>query len=123
MSLFQECQEVLSEDFEIIDNTDFILDILNNFPIQFNNIDWKKIHYKDYDDMGLLFKELNVDESIKVFIFVDDNDVPIFQSNLKLVVNNIYDVMALASKVFIFNDNIILYPLFPTYTIRVGKLP
>ena len=83
MSLFQECQEVLSEDFEIIDNTDFILDILNNFPIQFNNIDWKKIHYKDYDDMGLLFKELNVDESIKVFIFADDNDVPIFQSNLK----------------------------------------
>ena len=123
MSLFQECQEVLSEDFEIIDNTDFILDILNNFPIQFNNIDWKKIHYKDYDDMGLLFKELNVDESIKVFIFADDNDVPIFQSNLKLVVNNIYDVMALASKVLIFNDNIILYPLFPTYTIKVGKLP
>lgn len=123
MSLFKECQEILSEDFEIIDNTDFILEIFNNYPIQFNNIDWRKIHYKDYDDMGLLSKELNLDESVKVFIFADDNDVPIFKSNLKLVINNIYDVMALAPKVFIFNDSIILYPLFPTYTIRVGKLP
>ncbi|MGQ6199728.1 CDI toxin immunity protein, partial [Serratia sp. IR-2025] len=55
-----------------------------------------------------------------VFVFVDDINIPIFRANLMLVAENIYDVTALSPKMFIFNNELILQPLFPTEIIRLG---
>lgn len=121
MTLFQECQNMLKDDFHIINNTDFVLDTLSKYLTQFNSIDWDKVRHKDYDDFNFLLEDISLsDYSIEVFVVADDDDIPIFKSNLELIVSNIYDVIALSPKLFIFNENIILSPLFPTYTIRAG---
>ncbi|WP_440530058.1 CDI toxin immunity protein, partial [Serratia sarumanii] len=49
-----------------------------------------------------------------------DINIPIFRANLMLVTENIYDVTALSPKMFIFNNELILQPLFPTEIIRLG---
>ncbi|MGQ6445266.1 CDI toxin immunity protein, partial [Serratia sp. IR-2025] len=59
-------------------------------------------------------------KSYDVFVFVDDINIPIFRANLMLVAENIYDVTALSPKMFIFNNELILQPLFPTEIIRLG---
>ncbi len=122
MSLFLECCDALSEDVEIMHNSDLALSIFNKYPMRLNNIDWKKIFYKDYEDMSLLLDDFKVYVDDKVFIMPDDKDIPVLKSNLRLVVYNIYEVIALSPKLFIFNKDIVLYPLFPTYIIRVGTL-
>ncbi|WP_120429396.1 CDI toxin immunity protein [Acinetobacter baylyi] len=122
MSLFLECCDALSEDVEIMHNSDLALSIFNKYPMILNNIDWTKIFYKDYEDMSLLLNDFKVYVDDKVFIMPDDKDIPVLKSNLRLVVYNIYEVMALSPKLFIFNKDIVLYPLFPTYIIRVGTL-
>ena len=122
MSLFLECCDALIEDVEIITNSDLVLDILNKYPMKLNAIDWTKIVYKDYEDMSLLFEDFKTYIDDKVFIMADDKCVPVLKSNLGLVIYNIYDIMALSPKLFIFNKNIVLYPLFPTYVVRVGTL-
>ncbi|MBZ7282064.1 hypothetical protein FMK75_28435, partial [Klebsiella oxytoca] len=55
-----------------------------------------------------------------VFVFVDNINIPVFRTNLVLVAENIYDVTALSPKLFIFNNELILQPLFPTDIIRLG---
>lgn len=122
MSLFLECCDALSEDVEIMHNSDLALSIFNKYPMRLNNIDWKKIFYKDYEDVSLLLDDFKVYVDDKVFIMPDDKDIPVLKSNLRLVVYNIYEVIALSPKLFIFNKDIVLYPLFPTYIIRVGTL-
>ena len=122
MSLFLECCDALSEDVEIMHNSDLALSIFNKYPMRLNNIDWKKIFYKDYEDVSLLLDDFKVYGDDKVFIMPDDKDIPVLKSNLRLVVYNIYEVIALSPKLFIFNKDIVLYPLFPTYIIRVGTL-
>lgn len=122
MSLFLECCDALSEDVEIMHNSDLALSIFNKYPMILNNIDWTKMFYKDYEDMSLLLNDFKVYVDDKVFIMPDDKDIPVLKSNLRLVVYNIYEVMALSPKLFIFNKDIVLYPLFPTYIIRVGTL-
>lgn len=122
MSLFLECCDALSEDVEIMHSSDLALSIFNKYPMRLNNIDWTKIFYKDYEDMSLLLNDFKVYVDDKVFIMPDDKDIPVLKSNLRLVVYNIYEVMALSPKLFIFNKDIVLYPLFPTYIIRVGTL-
>ncbi|MDQ8935073.1 hypothetical protein RFH04_05395 [Acinetobacter rudis] len=76
--------------------------------------------YSDYHDYELLIKDLNVNLICNFFIFSDDEDVLIFKSNLELIMKNIYDVIALSPIIYIFNECMIIHPLFPTYTIRVG---
>lgn len=121
MTLFEECKEALSEDFVIVQNEliDDVVAMLKQFPISNGNLVWSEIEHKDYADINEILNS-DIIKDLKVYVLADDIDIPIFQTNLKLLVENIYDVTALSSKLFIFNNTIILQPLFPTEIIRLG---
>lgn len=57
-----------------------------------------------------------------MFVFADDSSIPIFITKLKLIAENIYDVTALSPKLFIFNNEVIIQPLFPTDGVRLAIL-
>lgn len=122
MSLFEECKNALKNDFQIISDIDVedIYTKLNMYPIKQNCILWMNIDFKDFDDMGELLESMQTIQDENVYVVADDQDIPVFTSKLKSIIENIYDVMALCPKVFIFNETILLEPLFPTYTVRVA---
>lgn len=121
MTLFQECQEALSADFGIVEGQEKkeVVDIFNKYPFVSGGVSWPEIEYSDYENIVDL---LNIDfmKNADVFVLVDDASIPIFRSNLSLIAENIYDVTALSPKLFIFNNEIILQPLFPTEMFRLG---
>lgn len=122
MSLFEECKNALKNDFQIISDVDVedVYTKLNMYPLKQNCILWKNIDFKDFDDMEELLESMQTIQNENVYVVADDQDIPVFTSKLKSIIENIYDVMALCPKVFIFNDTILLEPLFPTYTVRVA---
>ncbi|EOQ64388.1 hypothetical protein F935_01155 [Acinetobacter calcoaceticus ANC 3811] len=122
MSLFEECKNALKNDFQIISDIDVedIYTKLNMYPIKQNCILWMNIDFKDFDDMDELLESMQTIQDENVYVVADDQDIPVFTSKLKSIIENIYDVMALCPKVFIFNETILLEPLFPTYTVRVA---
>lgn len=120
MSLFEECKEALKNDFQIIEDSKEVIAKLNIYPIHLNSIIWTNMDFRDFDDMDELLKYVQEFQNTVVYVVADDKDIPIFTSTLKAVIENIYDVMALSPKVFIFNNEVILEPLFPSYTIRVA---
>ena len=121
MTLFDECQETLSADFNMVDGKAQreAIDILRKYPFVKGNIMWSAIKYSDYESIDALLSAHYI-ENDKVFVFADDVDIPVFRSNLRLIAKNIYDVIALSTKLFIFNDEIIIQPLFPTEMFRLG---
>lgn len=125
MSLFEECKNALKNDFQIINDTNAegVFTKLNQYPIKQNYILWTDIDFKDFDDMDELLESMQTIQDKNVYVVADDRDIPVFTSKLKSIIENIYDVMALCPKVFIFNENILLEPLFPTYTVRVAFNP
>ncbi|MBA0035799.1 hypothetical protein HS962_06085 [Pantoea sp. BIGb0393] len=120
MSLFNECKEALSDDFNVLEGQSEkeIINILYQFPLSNGNILWEELEYADFEDINAFIAASQKNEC--VYIFADDIDVPVFKTNLFLVAQNIYDVTALSPRLFIFNDKFILQPLFPTEIIRVG---
>ena len=120
MTLFEECKEALRDDFHILDDERKARKILENFPVHGNYITWSEIKYKDYDHMEDIIDDLSVLRSKSLYVIADDYYVPVFKSNLSLIIENIYDVSALSPKVFIFNEEVIIEPLFPSYILRVG---
>lgn len=125
MSLFEECKIALKNDFQIISDVDVedVYTKLNMYPIKQNCILWKNIDFKDFDDMEELLESMQTIQNENVYVVADDKDIPVFASKLKSIIENIYDVMALCPKVFIFNETILLEPLFPTYTVRMAFKP
>ncbi|EEY78301.1 hypothetical protein HMPREF0012_01170 [Acinetobacter calcoaceticus RUH2202] len=125
MSLFEECKNALKNDFQIISDIDVedVYTKLNMYPIKQNYILWKNIDFKDFDDMDELLESMQTIHNENVYVVADDQNIPVFTSKLKSIIENIYDVMALCPKVFIFNETILLEPLFPTYTVRVAFKP
>jgi len=125
MSLFEECKNALKNDFQIISDIDVedVYTKLNMYPIKQNYILWKNIDFKDFDDMDELLESMQTFHNENVYVVADDQNIPVFTSKLKSIIENIYDVMALCPKVFIFNETILLEPLFPTYTVRVAFKP
>lgn len=121
MTLFDECQEALSAYFNMVDGKAQreAIDILRKYPFVKGNIMWSAIKYSDYESIDALLSAHYI-ENDKVFVFADDVDIPVFRSNLRLIAKNIYDVIALSTKLFIFNDEIIIQPLFPTEMFRLG---
>ncbi|MGC6390116.1 hypothetical protein ACMV8I_21070 [Ewingella sp. S1.OA.A_B6] len=121
MTLFEECKEALSSDFNIVDDEakKDAVDILNGYPFLDGNIVWAKLQCSDYEDINELLKAIYI-KNDDVFVFVDDMAIPVFRTKLTLIAENIYDVTALSPKLFIFNNEIILQPLFPTEIIRLG---
>ena len=124
MSLFQECKDALSADINIIDNkeqVEFVLGLLNEFLTPYGTINFNKLMCTDYLNIENALNSFK-DYTYKVYVVADDSDIPIFQTNLKLALENFYDISALSPKIFIFNENEIFAPLFPNESIRYGLL-
>lgn len=121
MTLFDECREALSADFNIVEGKDQqdALDILNKYPLAKGNVTWSAIRHSDYESIDELLSALSVQNDY-VFVLADDANIPVFRSKLSLIAENIYDVTALSPKLFIFNDELIIQPLFPTDIFRLG---
>jgi len=121
MTLFEECQEALSADFGIAEGQEKkeAIDVFNKYPFVSGAISWPEIEYSDYENIDDLLN-ISLMKNANVFVLVDDASIPIFRTNLSLIAENIYDVTALSPKLFIFNDEIILQPLFPTEMFRLG---
>lgn len=121
MTLFEECKEALSADFSIVEGQvkKDAIDILNKYPFIKGNVTWSEVECSDYQNIDDLLNA-NPMKNNDVFVFVDDETIPIFRTKLGLIAENIYDVTALSPKIFIFNDSFILQPLFPTEIIRLG---
>lgn len=121
MTLFDECKEALSSDFSVVQGQDEkeATNILHKYPFTNGNIAWTELEYSDYEDINGILKDGNI-KNKNVYVFADDANIPVFKSNLPLIAENIYDVTALSTKLFIFNDELILQPLFPTEIFRLG---
>lgn len=121
MTLFEECKELLKTDFNVVEGDDLsaIMDIFHQYPWHSGNLRWSEMDFSDYElshDMfngGCLGNET-------VFVIADDANVPVFRTHLQLIVDNIYDVIAISPNLFIFNDKIMIKPLFPHNYIRFG---
>ncbi|GAA0320036.1 hypothetical protein [Psychrobacter aestuarii] len=120
MTLFEECREALKDDFSILDDEHKAITILNSFPVNNNYITWSEIEYRDYECMEDLISDLSVLHNKSLYVIADSHNMPVFKSNLELIIENIYDVSALSPKVLIFNEEVLMEPLFPSYTLRVG---
>lgn len=121
MILFEECKEALGHDFYILQGQDEkdAINILHGYPFIAGNISWSEIEHVDYDDINDILSNILIKNN-DVFVFADEMDIPIFRTKLTAIAKNIYDVIALSPKLFIFNNNLILQPLFPTETLRLG---
>ncbi|WP_454878527.1 CDI toxin immunity protein [Serratia inhibens] len=121
MTLFDECREALSADFNIVEGKaqQEAIDILNKYPLAKGSVTWSVIKHSDYESFDDLLSAHHI-ENDDVFVFADDADIPVFRSKLSLIAENIYDVTALSPKLFIFNNEVIIQPLFPTEIFRIG---
>ncbi|WP_312631774.1 CDI toxin immunity protein [Pantoea piersonii] len=124
MTLFEECKEVLLVDFDIVtgDAEKKALDVLYSYPVAAGGVLWKEIKYSDYDSLNDVLSA-NLLKKNDVFVLADDADIPLFRTNIQLIAENVYDVIALSPKLFIYNDEIIIQPLFPSEVFRVGLKP
>ena len=120
MSLFEECKEALSADFTIIDKEEErVTTILEGYPFVSRNISWSEISFRDFETSDELLCQSWL-KNENVYVIADDANIPIFRTNLRLVLENIYDVAALSPKIFIFNEGMILQTLFPSDALRLG---
>lgn len=119
MPLFEECKEALGADFTMIEGKEekYVLDVLYQYRLLNGNISWSQMVYSDYESIDELVRVNSLKDN-EVFILADDACIPIFKSSLKAIAENIDDVTALSPKLFIFNDNVILQPLFSSEVIR-----
>ena len=121
MTLFEECKELLKADFDVVegDNLSRVMDILHQYPWHSGNLIWSEMDFSDYEITHEMFNGSGLGNET-VFVIADDADVPVFRTHLQLIVDNIYDVIAISSNLLIFNDKIIIKPLFPHDFIRFG---
>ncbi|WP_234084776.1 CDI toxin immunity protein [Enterobacter quasiroggenkampii] len=121
MTLFEECREALSADFTIIDKEEDarVTAILEGYPFVSGNISWSEISFRDFETSDELLCQSRL-KNEDVYVIADNANIPLFRTNLRLVLENIYDVAALSPKMFIFNESMILQPLFPTDALRLG---
>ena len=120
MTLFEECKEALKKDFHTVKDEQKAIEILQTYPMPYNYLIWSELSYKDYDCMEDIINDLSVLSNQRLYVVADNDNVPIFRSSLRVIIENIYDVSALSSKVFIFNEEVIIEPLFPNDTLRVA---
>ncbi len=121
MTLFDECREALSADFNMLEGKaqKEAIDILNKYPFAKGSVTWSEIKHSDYESIDALLSSHHI-ENDDVFVFADDANIPVFRSRLSLIAENIYDVTALSPKLFIFNNEVLIQPLFPTEMFRLG---
>ncbi|WP_430640082.1 hypothetical protein [Mannheimia granulomatis] len=49
----------------------------------------------------------------KIYVIADDVDIPIFETTMSLLFENIYDVICLATKIYFMSKEMIIYSSFP----------
>lgn len=103
MTLFEECKEALSEDFNLLSENEQeqVLKDFYTYPFEYGSIDKgnNSIKMLSFNKLVELIKE-NVINS-DVYILADVNDVPIFKTNLLLALDKLDDISVLSTKVFI----------------------
>ncbi|MCC8230691.1 CDI toxin immunity protein [Enterobacter mori] len=121
MTLFEECKDLLKTDFNVMEGDDLsaVMDIFHQYPWHSGDLKWSEMDFSDYEPSHEMFKVSDLGNET-VFVVADDANVPVFRTHLQLIVDNIYDVIALSPKLFIFNDKIMIKPLFPHELIRFG---
>ena len=103
MTLFDECKEALSEDFQLLseDEKEQVLKEFYKYPFEYGSIDKdsKKIKILDLDRLIELIEKKIINQNI--YVLADINDVPIFKTNLLLALDKLDDISALSTRVFI----------------------
>lgn len=119
MNLFDECKEALGEDFNIVEghDCDTAIFIFNQYPIINGNISWPDVGYIEYENIKEFVRKQSF-ENNHFFVLVDDASIPVFRTSTRALSENVCDITALSPKIFIFNDEVILQPLFPTDKFR-----
>lgn len=121
MTLFKECKELLKADFDVVEGDDLsmVMDIFHQFPWRSGNLMWSAMDFSDHEITHEMFNGSGLGNET-VFVIADDTDVPVFRTHLQLIIDNIYDVIAISPNLFIFNGNLIIKPLFPRDFIRLS---
>ena len=103
MTLFDECEEALSEDFHLLseDEKEQVLKEFYKYPFEYGSIDKdsKKIKILDLDRLIELIEKKIINQN--VYVLADINDVPVFKTNLLLALDKLDDISALSTRVFI----------------------
>ena len=103
MTLFDECKEALSEDFQLLseDEKEQVLKEFYKYPFEYGSIDKdsKKIKTLNPDRLIELIEKKIINQN--VYVLADINDVPIFKTNLLLALDKLDDISALSTRVFI----------------------
>ena len=103
MTLFDECEEALSEDFHLLseDEKEQVLKEFYTYPFEYGSIDKdsKKIKILNPDRLIELIEKKIINQN--VYVLADINDVPIFKTNLLLALDKLDDISALSTRVFI----------------------
>ena len=103
MTLFDECEEALSEDFHLLseDEKEQVLKEFYTYPFEYGSIDKdsKKIKILNLDRLIELIEKKIINQN--VYVLADINDVPVFKTNLLLALDKLDDISALSTRVFI----------------------
>ena len=106
-TIFEECRDALAEDFKIMskDEGDIIMNALcNKYPFVSygsGSIDWDSDKSSILDYRKILEDTKNNLLIPSVYIIPDTVGIPIFKSNIFLVMKHIEDVLAISFKVYI----------------------
>lgn len=121
MTLFEECKELLKADFDVVegDELSMAMDIFHQYRWHSGKIMWSEMDFSDHEITHEVFNGSGLGNE-SVFVIADDANVPVFRTHLQLIVDNIYDVIAISPNLYIFNDNLMMQPLFPHDFIRLS---
>lgn len=124
MTLFEECKAALKADFHIVEGEQekAAINILSGYFSPHGGVAWSEMDHADHESLDAILNSGLLNNQ-PVFVLADDADIPVFKTNVKLIAENIDDVTALCPVLYIFNEEIILQPLFPTEKIRAGSKP
>lgn len=121
MTMFDECREALGSSFYMVqkDSEKEAINILHVFPLVGGSISWTEIEHVDLFEPHEILNFSGLAEDM-VYVLADDASIPLFATKISSFIENIYDVISLSPRIFIFNDKIIIQPLFPDDKIRLG---
>lgn len=131
MTLYDECKIALGNNFQELskEEAQYAIFLFNNFPIAGTEILWEEIQFLEYNDANDLLQAIKNKETIdclnqndSIFVLADNMDYPVFQSNIRSVLENFDDIAALSPVTFLFNQKYIIQQLFPNEYIRIGIL-
>lgn len=124
MTLFEECRIALSKDFSLLNEKE-MQDVLSKFykyPFRSGNVDWKSSKVSNVDFHWLIKETINCRIDANIYVIADVEDVPIFRTNLLLLLEHIDDVSALSTKVFILNERFLAQIFSTEPPLKICKL-